>query len=212
MPFLVFEGLDGSGKSTLIQGICENLNSQNIDHHVTREPGGTALGEDIRHLLLRTEGEAPIPLAELFLYCADRSQHVGQVIQPKLKEGQWVLSDRYYASTLAFQCGGRNLDEKLVRELTQVAIQGTEPDLWILLDLTLDEAQRRQQMRAEEKGQELDRFEREAQDFHQRVRDHYLKLSQENPKQWLILDAAESPKSLLEKTLSELRRRGWLSS
>src|SRR5690606_10649295 len=104
MAFIVFEGLDGSGKSTLMRALSEHLRSIQKDFIVTREPGGTPLAEDIRNLLLRRDGEAPVARTEVLLYQASRAQHVDCVIEPALQAEKWVLCDRFYASTIAFQC------------------------------------------------------------------------------------------------------------
>src|SRR5690606_23902332 len=109
MPFVVVEGLDGAGKSTLISNIADELAELGIPYLHTREPGGTPLGEEVREILLRTKGDPPAPIAELFLYEAARQQHVQKVIKPALNAGRWVLCDRFTASTVAFQVGGRGL-------------------------------------------------------------------------------------------------------
>lgn len=212
MAFLAFEGLDGSGKSTLIKGLAQILN--NASHKVvcTREPGGTALGDEIRQILLRTHKEAPSPRTELLLYEAGRSQHVDKVLRPAQRRGDWILCDRYYASTLAFQCGGRGLDALAVEQLNQYAIDGCEPDLWVLLDLSVEQSLKRRQGREQDKGLEPDRFERENQAFHQRVRDYYLKLAQARPERWLVLDAMQSPDRLLQKLVEELKQGQWLDA
>jgi dTMP kinase len=204
MKFIAFEGLDGGGKSTLIEGLRTAILAQSEKVTVTREPGGTALGQDVRELLLSVKGEAPTPRAELLLYIADRAQHVEKVIQPALMRREWVISDRYTASTVAFQVGGRGLNMTEVQWLNQFAVKDCQPDLWVLLDLSTDEAKRRMQ------GRQLDRFEREEQSFHQRVRDSYLQQAHENKAKWLVLDAALSKSQLLEELLRELRCRQWL--
>src|ERR1700761_5418793 len=107
MPFLAFEGLDGSGKSTLINGLKHEFDQRRIPFVITREPGGSVLGDEIRQMLLRVKGEAPVPRAEALLYQAGRAQHVEKLIRPALARKQWVLSDRFSASSIAFQAGGR---------------------------------------------------------------------------------------------------------
>ncbi len=204
MKFIAFEGLDGGGKSTLIEGLRQAILAKGEQVQVSREPGGTPLGEEIRRLLLRKDSEAPTPRAELLLYVADRAHHVEIKIRPALKRGEWVLSDRFSASAVAFQAGGRSLPRQEIDMLNAYAVNGCAPDLWVLLDLTVEEAARRME------GRELDRFESEQQDFHQRVRDSYLKLAQEDQAQWLVLDAAKPKAELLENLLRELRTRKWL--
>ena len=119
--FLVFEGLDGAGKSTLIQGLASYLEKSGQAFHLTREPGGTPLGEEIRKMLITPSENAPTPRTELLLYEAGRAQHVDKVIRPFLKKGHWVISDRYSASTIAFQAGGRTIDLDEIRQLNDFA-------------------------------------------------------------------------------------------
>ena len=208
--FIVFEGLDGSGKSTLIQYLSAELARQSRSFLLTREPGGTELGDSIRELLLKTEGDPPTPEAELLLYEAGRAQHVNLKILPALKSGQWVLCDRYQASSLAFQVGGRGLDEMKVEWLNQFATGGLEPDLTVLLDLSVEESERRRKLREVQLNCEADRFEREAQAFHNRVRQYYLKLAKSDPS-WLVLNAESSIEQLQRELMDAMRGRGWLN-
>ncbi|MCB0421631.1 MAG: dTMP kinase [Bdellovibrionales bacterium] len=212
MAFLVFEGLDGSGKSTLIRGLCETLNQQSIDYHLTREPGGTELGEELRTLILRTGHEAPTPRAELLLYQAIRAQHVDLVIEPCLKKGQWVLSDRFTASTYAFQVSARGLNSKDVEWLNAYAAKDVAPDLTVLLDLPTEKSAERMKQREDESGAQKDRFELEKKDFHEKVRQGYLHLSRRQPEKWLVLDACKKPEELLQELLEYLREKQWLRS
>lgn len=204
MAFIVFEGLDGTGKSTLIKGLQKELSAHKIDHIVSREPGGTALGEEIRQILLRNQGEIPRPRTELLLYEAGRAQHVDYVIAPALQKKQWVLCDRYDASSIAFQCGGRGLNFDEVEWLNRFATGGLKPDLYVLLDLTVEESVKRREHR------EADRFEQEANEFHQRVRDSYLQIAKKDGGRWLILNASQSPAELVQSLIEELKKRQWL--
>lgn len=204
MKFIVFEGLDGAGKSTLIEGLKKAIEDQKQSVVLTREPGGTDLGEEIRQLLLRINGEAPTERAELLLYEAARAQHVDKLIRPALQRGDWVISDRFSASTLAFQCGGRSLSRGEVEWLNRYAQDGCEPDLWVLLDLSTEEAKRRMM------GRDLDRFERENQDFHERVRQVYLDVAREQSQKWLVLDASLDRKTLMTQLYQYLREKKWL--
>ncbi len=203
MKFIAFEGLDGSGKSTLIQGTASELKTKGQAVVTTREPGGTPLGDEIRNLLLRTTGDAPVPRAELLLYGAARAQHVDRVIRPALQEKKWVLCDRYSASSVAFQAGGRTLQRESIDWLNDFATDRLRPDLWVLLDLSAEDAFRRMQ------GRTLDRFEREARDFHERVRAGYRALANEEPRNWLVLDARQSAAQLQTELIDELQTRGW---
>jgi len=207
--FLVFEGLDGSGKSTLIRGLEAELRKRGLGLRLTREPGGTPLAEDIRRLLLRTDGEAPVPATELLLYAASRAQHVESVIRPALVRGEWVLCDRFTASTVAFQCFARKLVRSEVDWLNVFATKGLCPDLTILLDLSVEESRKRQSGRS---GVAADRMEKESEEFHQAVREGYLAQAKENPSEWLVLDANLGPDELVQRTLREFKERGWLES
>lgn len=208
--FIVFEGLDGSGKSTLIQGLTQELEQRGHEFRLTREPGGTPLAEEIRNLLLRTGHEAPVATTELLLYAASRAQHVAGVIQPTLKKGGWVLCDRFSASTVAFQCFARGLDRPQIDWLNRFAEQGTAPDLYVLVDVTVDESERRQAKRIQG-GQAADRMESEKREFHENVRRGYLAQAAENPKGWLVLDGTLSPEELRASLITKLKERGWLA-
>ncbi len=176
---------------------------------MTREPGGTELGEKVRELLLSTETEAPTALAELLLYEAIRAQHVELKIQPALNNQEWVLCDRFTASSIAFQAGGRGVDVALIDSLNKIATQNLKPDLWVLLDLSTEEAQRRME------GRELDRFEKEDAEFHERVRQSYLQIAKApqttDKGEWIILNAEHSPEELHKILVAKLAIMGLLS-
>jgi dTMP kinase len=211
MAFIVFEGLDGAGKSTLIKGLEATLSAQRINFVTTREPGGTRLGDDLRQILLKTQGEIPSPKTELLLYEAGRAQHVDFVIRPALEKKSWVLCDRFTASSIAFQSGGRNLVQKDVEWLNNFATEKLCPDLTVLLDLTVEESQKRREKREIETNSHADRFEKEAADFHERVRKSYLALAKAEPAKWLVLDASAPRDVALQKMLDELRKKKWLA-
>lgn len=206
MHFLAFEGLDGAGKSTLIQGLKSELEKRGQTCVMTREPGGSVLGDAVRELLLRVDGEAPVPRAEALLYQAVRAQHVDTLIKPSLASRKWVLSDRYAASSIAFQAGGREISEDEIHWLNNFSTAKLEPDLYVLLDLPVEESLRRLNTR----GQDTDRFERENRAFHERVREGYLRLSK-GKKNWLVLSALDKPEKLLRDLMQELGARKWLA-
>lgn len=206
MHFLAFEGLDGAGKSTLMEGLRTQLKARGIPFVFTREPGGTPLGEEIRTLLLKVEGEAPCARAEALLYQAGRAQHVDTLIRPALAAKKWVISDRFAASSVAFQAGGREIGIDSIRWLNTFSTAALEPDLYVLLDLTVEESLRRLQGR----DRESDRFERENREFHERVRQSYLKMALEKRDRWLVLSAAETPERLLQQLIQSLQERQWL--
>lgn len=210
MFFLVFEGLDGSGKSSLMAQLQKHLEQQKKSYIKTREPGGTAVGDQLRHIILTKSSEAPTPRTELLLYEASRAQHVDLVIRPALEKQQWVLCDRFSASSLAFQAGGRKISTEDVNWLNRFATGGLEPHLNILLDLTVEESQRRRQQRAHAAGETEDRIESEEAAFHERVREGFLQQARQNPEGWLVLDASHSPEKLFEALLLYLKGRKWL--
>ena len=205
MAFLAFEGIDAAGKSTLMAALARQLERRGHRPLKSREPGGTALGRKIRKILLESSDDPPAPMAEILLYYADRSQHIERVLEPALKQGRWALSDRFWASTSAYQQGGRGAGADLIPFLKKAVCGACQPDLLILLDLPVEEALRR--MEAARKG-EKDRMEGETPGFHQKVRDFYLNLAAGEPSRWLVLDALKPPRQLLEETLARLRKMG----
>ena len=207
MSFLVFEGLDGSGKSSLMVALERELQSKNISFYRTREPGGTPLGDEIRNMILRKEGPAPVSRAELLLYEASRAQHVEQVIRPKLASGVWVLCDLFTASSVAFQGGGRDISENDVVTLNNFATGNLKPDLTILLDLSVEESRRRRQGRGAQNGEEEDRIESEADSFHEKVRQSFLKQAKADTQGWLVLNAQETPQVLFQQLVQALHER-----
>ena len=203
MAFLVFEGIDGSGKSGLLARLCKRFQEEGLAFVKTKEPGGTRNGVKIREILLEKQNLNLEALTEVLLYYADRKQHVEELIKPNLEKGLWVLSDRYWASTSAYQCGGRGIDESFIQSLKQKVCQNIEPDLWILLDLPIEDSLKRLFISKKDKR---DRLEMEDSAFHQRVRDYYLKLAKREPHKWLILPATKKPQELLEQVLSHLKQ------
>lgn len=210
MAFIVFEGLDGSGKSTLMNRLSQILNEQKIDHEMTREPGGTELGDKLRDLILAKGSAVPVPRAELLMYEASRAQLVETWIKPRLDKGLWIISDRFAASSIAFQAGGRNIAQADVEWLNQFATTGLEPDLYILLDITVEESKKRRQKRQDTTSVAEDRIEAEKDDFHNRVREGFLKLAKNNPKQWFVVSADLSTEKMLELVVTRMRKDAWL--
>ncbi len=187
--FITFEGIEGSGKSTQIALLRTAL--QHRGHAVvqTREPGGCAIADQIRSILLHPQNTALDPTAELLLYAAARAQHVSEVIRPALDNRKLVLCDRYTDASLAYQGDGRGLDRQLIGHLNQVASQATTPDLTILIDLPVEIGLGRALSREIELQDSSEgRFEREATAFHQRVRDGYLSLAKAEPARFAIVD------------------------
>lgn len=205
MPFLVFEGLDGSGKSSLMSALETELQAKGLRTLRTREPGGTPLGDEIRELILRTQGAAPTARTELLLYEASRAQHCDLVIRPALEANQWVLCDRFTASSIAFQAGGREIPLAWVERLNEFATSGLKPDVTILLDLSVEESRRRRLGR----GASADRIESETDVFHEKVRQGFLQQAERDPKSWIVLDAAKTPAELLQELLAKLKGFRW---
>lgn len=209
MAFIVFEGLDGAGKSSLIKLLANDLNNSSTPHIITREPGGTPLGEELRTILLRTDGDAPVARAELLLYQAIRAQHVESKIRPALKAGSWVICDRYTASSIAFQAGGRGISEDDIKNLNEFSTAKLSPQLFVLLDLPVEESLQRIQKRVDG-GQNKDRFEQEEKDFHQRIRTSYLQQAKNDNKTWLVLDATKSSEDMYKELKAKLVENQWL--
>jgi len=183
--FITLEGGEGACKSTQMAYVEECLKKAGKKVHVTREPGGTALSESIRELLLDHRQTAMDADTELLLMFAARAQHLAELIRPALDAGQWVLCDRFTDATYAYQGGGRGIDIKRISALEDWVQGSLRPDLTLLLDLPIDMGM----SRAGERG-ELDRFEREQQDFFERVRKTYLDLAVQHPERYRIVDAS----------------------
>ena len=200
--FIVFEGIDGCGKTTQINELAKLLKNLDLIPKknkliITREPGGTKLGESLRSLLLKTSKEnIPKPITELLLYAADRAQHINQIIQPSLKRGDWVISDRYSGSTIAYQGYGRELDIKLITDLEKIATNGLHPDITFLLDIPVNESiQRRIKMTD-------DRIEKEGKLFLEKVSAGFQALSKE--REWKKLSATRSREEITSEIKTEI--------
>jgi dTMP kinase len=192
--FIVFEGGEGCGKSTQTRALYRRLSKDGFRAVLTREPGGTRLGERVRRHLKRT-GETRIsPLAELFLIATARAQLVSEVIRPELEKGKTVICDRFTPSTLAYQGYGRGLNTDALREVNDIATDGMSPDLIVLLDIPIEDGLGRK------KSKERDRFESESLAFHARVRRGYLDLAKADPERWLVVDG-RLPKKEIEEMI-----------
>lgn len=182
--FITFEGPDGSGKTTQIRLLDEFLRGQGYTVLVTREPGGTPIGEQIRQVLHSLRNQDMQPRTEILLYCASRAQLVGQVIRPRLAAGDIVLCDRYADSTLAYQGYGHGLNLYTLRLILGFATGGLKPDLTIYLDLDCEEGLRRRKSG----GGEWNRMDEQTLEFHRRVRQGYLAMAAAEPHRWRVLD------------------------
>ena len=212
--FITFEGIEGAGKSTAIEFLVEYLQAHGYDPVTTREPGGSALGRRLRSLLLDVRTTGLCSRAELFLFLADRAQHVAEVISPALEAGQVVLCDRFTDSTLAYQGYGRGLDTEYLRGLNQAATGGLQPELTLLLDLPVRCGLERAGERNRATGIVIaeGRFDSESLDFHERVRRGYRALAEEEPERFAIIDASQPPEDVVLQCRSaieaHLRSRG----
>lgn len=203
--FITFEGIEGCGKTTQINCLASFLKKIKQPFLLTREPGGTKLGEKIRQILL-TDEEQIDPWVELFLYLADRVQHYRQVIEPALQEGKIVLCDRFFDATLAYQGFGRRLDLNWIEEIHLRSLGQIKPDLTFLLDLPAEEGLKRAWQRLAVAKNKEDRFEKESLDFHRRVREGYLFLARREPERFVILNGLEDKNSLHQQILHHLPR------
>lgn len=185
--FITVEGGEGVGKSTNIALIADRLKQAGVDFCMTREPGGTPLAEDIRQLLLTPREESVAENTELLLMFAARAQHIAQVIEPALANGQWVICDRFTDATFAYQGGGRGIDQQKIADLEQWVQGSLRPDFTILLDAPIEVGM----ARAVKRG-DLDRFEQERQQFFQQVRETYLALSKQHSSRFRVIDAGQA--------------------
>jgi dTMP kinase len=197
--FITLEGPEGAGKTTQLRALADFLRGCGYDVVTTREPGGTAIGDQIRHVLHDTANVAMSPTAEVLLYAASRAQLVAEVIQPALAAGRVVLCDRYADSTMAYQGYGRGLDRDALAALTAVATGGLRPDLTLLLDLDVA----RGLARRRDEGEEMNRLDLETIEFHRRVRAGYLALAAAEPARWQLIDA-DRPPAAIQDTLRRL--------
>jgi dTMP kinase len=201
--FITLEGPDGSGKTTQAELLAEWLTGEGHEVVVTREPGGTEIGEQIRAVLHDPDNRAMKAQAEILLYAADRAQHAWQLIRPRLNEGKIVISDRYTDSTLAYQGYGRGLDLEILRRTNDFATGALTPDLTLYLDLPAEEGLKRRQSG----GGEWNRLDAEAIEFHRRVRGGYLELAKKDPGRWVVIDAGRAPEAVQSEIRMHVRSR-----
>ena len=199
--FIVFEGIDGAGTSTQSALLTRFFEKHDIPVVSTREPGGTALAERVRTLVLDPAVEEVDEAAELLLYGASRAQHVKELIEPSLKQGKTVISDRYTDSSLAYQGYGRGLPIAWVEQVNAIATRGVEPDLTFVLDLPLAEASERMRDRVP------DRLEQAGDQLQRKVRQGYLDLAAKAQEKTLVLDGTQSVESLADRIAGELLKR-----
>ncbi len=200
MAFITLEGIEGSGKSTQARLLARALGP---DVLLTREPGGTTLGRGVRHLLLDHAHAGMAPAAEVLLFFADRAQHVAELVRPALGAGRTVVCDRYVDSSLAYQGYGRGLRLDLIRAVAELATGGLQPELTLLLDLSVETGLQRVAARGG-----LDRLDAERRDFHERVRAGYETLAAGEPRRYARVDAEGDPHEVALRVLRVVEQRG----
>lgn len=199
--FIAFEGGDGAGKSTQVALLREALETAGRTVTVTRQPGGTDLGREIRDLVLH--GAHVAPRAEALLFAADKAHHVDQLIRPALDHGEVVLTDRYTDSAVAYQGAGRDLGAQEIHDLNMWAVDDLVPDLTVVVDVSAEEGRRR-------RGDVHDRLEAEEDAFHQAIRAHYLAMARGNPQRYLVVDGTLAPEAIHAQVVERLRSMGAL--
>lgn len=200
--FITFEGVDGAGKSTHLHWFTESLRARGIDLLVTREPGGTPLGEKLREILLHEPMHAE---TEALLMFAARREHLEQVIKPALRRGTWVISDRFTDASFAYQGGGRGVAVDKLEQLERWVQAELQPDLTLLFDIPVEVARERLSKNVAQTNIPLDKFEQEKSDFFVKVRNAYLARAQKNPARFAIIRAEKTPeevKASLEKIIA----------
>ena len=194
--YLAFEGIDGSGKSSLIKGLSEVLSNQQVENKIVREPGGTKVGEGVRELLLSHDYEVDA-LTEALLFCSQRSQLVSEIIKPEIHKGTKILSDRSAYSSVAYQGVGRGLGYETIYQLNDIAVNSFWPEKVVLLDIDPKIALSRQKI--------ADRIGSDKVDFFNKVREGYLRLAEQFDKNFLIINAEEDLKLNLQKICTWLK-------
>ena len=197
--FITLEGIEGSGKTSSLKSITDLLDKKNISYVVTREPGGSSIGKELRAILLDPETEIS-PEVELMLMLSDRKDHVEKIILPNLEKGNWVVSDRFMDSSIAYQGGGRQLGKKLIISVAEY-LNLPQPDLTLLFDLPVETSLSRVKARGE-----LDRFEKEELEFHKRIRNTYLDLAKNNSNRIKIIDSSQKIESMLNNVKQAIEK------
>lgn len=200
--FITFEGIDGSGKSTQLRLVANDLRFRGLTVLTTQEPGGTPLGRRLREVFLETD-ETVAPLAELLLFAADRAQHVNFLIKPALAEGKIVISDRYADATYAYQGAGRGFSQTTINQIIKLATDGLKPDLTLFFDLPVETALLRTNLRTDA-GEQKNRMDKEKSDFYERVRQAYLELAAKEAKRFRVIAASRPIEEVHRATLEIL--------
>lgn len=205
--FITLEGGDGSGKTTQIKLLSQALDEKGIDHIVTREPGGCDSAMDIRKLLLTGDPNRWDGLSELLLYNAARNEHLRKTIRPALRDGKWVICDRFADSTLVYQSIARGIPMDVVDYVTMLVVQGTRPDMTLLLDIDAELGLERTE--GPRLGLEENRLEQEPVDFHKKIRQGFLNLAKDNAERYRVVDANQSIENV-HRDIIQIMNEFWI--
>ncbi len=203
--FITFEGPDGAGKTTQVQAFVENLKSRGFDVLLTREPGGTPISDKIRGLILDPAHKEMADTTEVLLYAASRAQHVQEKVIPALEKGTIVVCDRFVDASIAYQGYGLGVSAKKVEHINRFATGGLVPDRTYLLDVPVEEGKKRLQARSG-----LDRIEQKGEAYHERVREGFLELAEQNPERIRVVDASRSIEQITQEILADFN--DWLDA
>ncbi|MBC2717103.1 MAG: dTMP kinase [Desulfobacteraceae bacterium] len=205
---ITLEGIEGSGKTTQIDYIAAYLQKFGLEYIITKEPGGTVLGEKIRSILLDPGNNNIHPLTELLLYAADRVQHIKELISPMIESGKIVICDRFCDSTTVYQGFTRGVDIRLIQQLNSLVLEGLKPDITFILDLDPEIGLKRawKQIKDGSRAESETRFENERLQFHESVRNGYLELARQEPNRFVVVDASMDPSKVSEQMLKHLEK------
>ena len=199
--FITFEGIEGCGKSTQVKLLEQYFISKEKEVFLTREPGGPKISEKIRDILLEPENKEMLPETEVLLYMASRSQHTGEWIIPLLHEGKVVISDRYYDSTIAYQGAARKLNRNIIDIIIDFATFGLKPDITFLIDLPADIGLSRISKK------DADRLERESMEFHQKVRNGFLKIAEYEKERYIVIDGRKNIEEIKKEVIKQIENK-----
>jgi len=207
--FITLEGIEGSGKSTQAKLLMEWFKKNSYSCILTREPGGTKIGKQIRSILLNPNHTNLCPMTELLLYMADRAQHLSELIRPEIADGKIILCDRFYDATTVYQGVARQIEMDVIQNLHKIVLSGLKPDITLLFDLPVKAGLERawKRIESDKKEQNENRFEKESLEFHESVRVGYLDLAKNNKKRFFILNANQSEKAVFEEMINIVSKK-----
>ncbi|KPA13086.1 Thymidylate kinase [Candidatus Magnetomorum sp. HK-1] len=201
--FITFEGIEGSGKSTQAKLLMEWFKEKKLPCVLTREPGGTDIGKQIRSILLNPNHTDICPMTELLLYMADRAQHLSELIHPEMSAGKIILCDRFYDATTVYQGVARQIEMAVIYKLHNIVLSGLKPDMTLLFDLPVEAGLKRawKRIKADQKEQNENRFEKESIEFHEKVRTGYLELAKNDLSRFFVINANQSEKAVFDDVI-----------